>query len=658
MRRRAASLTYERQPVLSDDDLEKMMAHLAYRIRDINRTGTIESEQAAKEIEDYLKAPNGDFGFTQYQARLYSRTVLDVGENTIGLLVKQSPKELGFFHRALWEYLCSYHLSRLALTQQKEFIEKSCIDPQAHELILGLLQISNRSQDVRELVCCLQAKLEHLQPVDQFAVKLLLSEIAFGEFNCPANLAKEIAADAFEEIELGFWMPYRERLLKNVLNGLRSTPLKETVKAKLQTWFPCRQKWRENLFQAISHWSPTPETIEILWRGLHDEEFGNKRAAAKSLAAIAQGDVQIADRHIICGGIDLDERRQAAFSGLVVLNRLDIIVNAKEHNKEPCQIPVIHPLYINSPLLKLILENWQSIKTAFGEDLWSRLTKDTQNYSTLWIQLSLFADEYPVPCNELLEFLNSQTDRLTDINILRFLGRTRPKSSLLLEYCLDTLTGRSGEYSSLGEKMLVAAELLGENFGGDLTVLERILSNVRQDFFPPCWVITALAEGWHDREEFGRIFEQVFREGFEDILQEVIELHHAGYFALVCRKGTPDLMFNVLMQVFQQANTWMYIRDRSLIIRRLQTDEQFLEMLNNHLRRNPTVTERITILKLIARAKGISPELKNWCLDEVNAQVRSNSPPLTGIDLIAGGIRPLTHSLLDVLLGDSTSKVM
>lgn len=1099
MRRRAASLTNERQVDLSDDDLKKIIAYLAYRIRGINRTGTIESEQAVKEIEDYLKDPSGDFDLAQNQARLYSRTVLDVGENTIGLLVKQSPNEIGFFHRAFWEYLSSYHLSRLALTQQKEFLENFCIDPQAHEVILGLLQISNRSQDVRELVLCLQTKLECVQLIDQFAVKLLLSEIAFGEFNCPPNVAKEIAADAFKEIEFGFWMPHRERLLKNVFNGLRSTPLKETVKAKLKTWFPCQQRWRENIFQAISHWSPTPETIEILWKGLHDEEMGNKRAAAKSLAVIAQEDGQIADRliklannaladpytcavaidsllngwlsheamdnllaavrysaspelrlvaicgriakqthtqedhtellqlggwngeldyhwkhnvtsallngwtqapntktacleslqaerahpsrldpsialrvllagypqdeevaefcinqirhqeypfvgtdmdfqvwrllsqnfrdhtglaetidewlmrselshrapevsfaallgrtaqakakllsslnswvphwsanaliegwgiedpevaetltqmllgsadsasqishiapliisnsercrhrlleilrdpkcsrhdlvisgltaldetqsdievidcalelipnltlmtrdsvvlelfkkysfeprvrnlakqelsqrigdnvtlslnatiawayknddeikrqvlqsicplptqlrriiaislsdnsyddefslsmlklydhdheaeiktqasigyhtlskrlgrsletdietlsqNITCGGIDLEARRQAAFSGLVVLNRLDVVVNAKEHNEKPCQVPINHPLYLNPPLLKLILENWQDVKVAFGKELWSRLTRDTQNPGVLWTQLSLFADEYPIPCNELIEFLDSQSDRPTDPNILRFLGRTRPKSNLLLEYCLDALAGQNSQYDPSGERILVAAELLGENFRGDSIVLERILSNVRQGFFPPFWVIMALAEGWYDSDEFGRLSDQVLQVGFEENFQEEFELNNIGYFALVCRKGTSNLMFNFLSQVFQQANSRSYIRDHSLIVRRLQTDEQLLVMLNNHLQNSPSTTEKATIPGLIARARGLPPELRHWCFNEVNAQLQDNSPPLMGIDLIARGIRPITHSLLDVLL--------
>ena len=1076
------------------------MAYLAYSIRNINRAGTITSEQATKEIENYLKDPNGDFDLPQNQARLYSRNVLSISENVIGLLVKQSPKELSFLHRAFLEYLSSYHLSRLELNQQKEFIEKFCIEPQTHEVILGLLQISNRSQDVRELVRCLQDKLNCVLPVDKFTVKLLLSEIAFGEFNCPPNLAKEIATGTFEEIELGFWMPHRERLLKNVLGGLRSTPLKETVKTKLEAWFPCRQRWRANVFEAISHWPPTAKTIDSLWKGLHDEDFGNKRAAAKSLAVIAQGDTQLVDRliklvtdavtdlytcavaleallngwlsheaidnllaaarystspelrvvaiigkiakqvhtpedytellklgtwnsaldyhwkqdvisalingwiqlpeiktvcldslqerlgnpskldpsialpvliagypqdddvaefcinqlqqekypfvaagvddyniwrllahnfrdhpnlvkaidewllrpeqnfneskvsfaalvgrtpraksrllsllnssfphwiaqaliegwgledskvidgltrkllgstssaskishlapyilknpeecrhrlleilhspkcfrhdlvlsglrlledtqgdvevidytlallpnlkgsirdlivvellkkypldprirnlakqelsyrgdnvtfslnatiaiaykddeeikhqilqslcplpnqlrkiistslsnnscddelslsilklyaqeyeaeiktqasigyhtllkklgrnldtdierlsqNIICGGIDFEAQRQAAFSGLIVLNRFDIIVNSKEHNISSCQILSNYFLYSNPPLLKLILENWQDLKDAFGDELFPRLIGEKHNPVTLWTKLSSFADEYPAPCSELIEFLSNQSDRLTDPNILRFLGRTRPKSNLLLEYCLTALAGQSNQYDPSGERILVAAELLGENFGGDLTILERIASNTKKDFPPPSWVIIALAEGWHDSEDFGRIFDQVFQEGVERFLQEEMTLLSLRHQALIYRKGTSDLVFNVLRRLFQYADSRNQIRDRSLIIQRLQTDEKLLEMLINHLQESPTDTEKATIPKLIGKARGVSLWLRNWCSDELNAQLISDFS-CVGIDLITGGLRPLTHSLLDVILSD------
>jgi NACHT domain len=1103
MRRRAASVTNETPIDLSDDDLKKIMAYLAYKIRGINGTGIIESEQAVHAIEEHLKNPEGDFDFEQNKARIYSRNVLEVGENTIGLLVKQSPTDLGFFHRAFWEYLSSYHLSRLTLSEQKKFLEDFCNDPQSHEVILGLLQISNRPQDVKELVQCLQRKKELVHLADRISVELLLSEVAFGEFNCPPNLSKEIAANVFEEIEFGFWMPQRERLLKNVLDGLRSTSLKETVKSKIKTWFPSHRRYKRNVFQAISSWPPTTETIEILWKGIHDEDFGNKSASAISLAEIAQGNLLIADRLIklinnpladsytcavaidslingwssheaigeilviasssispelrliaICGkisknihckedyeellllgssnselhyswkykvvsalldgwknsseikliclerlkanqvnlsprldqsiafqillsgypqdvevanfcvdqirqkypfagsemdyqawqllsenfeshiglaeaidewivrpeqeyhevevayaallgktaraksvlisslkssfslwsadalikgwGIDdpdihhvlenillgdassaskiahlapliindnkkcylrlmdilydskcsrhdlvlsglnsskgkqtnskvvnylidlmpnltersrhlisqqlfsiepddprimsiakqelsksggdsiivrdhyiaqiykdseeirfqisnslfslpnylrriiasslsennydddfslsmlklydyeenveiktqssigyhtllnkigevskedievvsqnivnggiVDGRRQAAFSGLVVLERLDIVIDSKGYDQKPCRIIIddFSPR-INSPLLKLILENWSNIKSAFGLELWARLSR-TENPDDLWEQLSLFADEYPTACNELINFLNNNSNNLIGSNTLRFLGRVCPNSRLLLDYCLNALLNPTQDHSRW-ENILVATELLGENFGGDRNVLERIISNSKNDSLFPFGVILALAEGWHDSKEFNDLFNENFQSKFKSFFDKNNNLHYSEYFALICRKGHSDWVFKAIIEIIDNSNTHNYIRDRSFIIRRLQTDEDLYEMLINYLDGNITNTEKSTIAKLIAKARGISPKLRQWCLNELQNQLQNNSN-CVGLDLFSRGLRPLTHSLLDILLSDSTSNTV
>ena len=119
---------------------------------------------------------------------------------------------------------------------------------------------------------------------------LLLSEIAFSDFNCTPKLAKEIAGDVFSQVELSSWMPHRQRLLQQVLNGLRSTKVRELVKSNLTRWFPCRARSRDGIFNAMAKWPMSEEVINCLFKGLHDEEEWNQIAAAEALAHLARGD--------------------------------------------------------------------------------------------------------------------------------------------------------------------------------------------------------------------------------------------------------------------------------------------------------------------------------------------------------------------------------
>lgn len=163
---------------------------------------------------------------------------------------------------------------------------------------------------------CVKDKLEVVNTVEGYNIELLLSEIVFGDFNCPAGIAIELASDVFEQIETGSWIPHRERLLQHVLYGLRSTKVKELVKPKLRSWFPCRRRW--GVFSAMANWPQDPEVVECLWKGIHDEESDNQRAAARALADIAGGDSEIGNRiaSLACNAVD-PKTRAAAIEALL-----------------------------------------------------------------------------------------------------------------------------------------------------------------------------------------------------------------------------------------------------------------------------------------------------------------------------------------------------
>lgn len=293
-RRRTASLTDELSAELSDEEVRDALAYLAYRLQEETGHGVVDQEQALRAVREHLKDEDTGLGLELSEARRLGRTVVEVGGGAVGLLVERAPGEIGFFHRALQEYLAARHLARLPLEEQADVIEQRCSDSQWREVVLGTLHLTRRTEDVDRLVGRVRGR--SFDEVERLYARSLLAEIAFGDFGCTAALTKAIAREAFEQVEVGEWMPQRRELLRHALEGLRSTRLREQVKVKLRTWFPAREQFREGLFAAIGTWPRTSEAVDTLFRGMHDEEPANQRAAGRSLSAMASGDGPVADR--------------------------------------------------------------------------------------------------------------------------------------------------------------------------------------------------------------------------------------------------------------------------------------------------------------------------------------------------------------------------
>ena len=205
--------------------------------------------------------------------------------------MSRSQSEIGFFHRSAQEYLTACHIAGLPLEEQVGVVRTHCSDPQWSEVLLCLIHLTRRPADVQEFAETIRARCRH--PVDQMGAELLLAEAAFGGFNCSIALARDIASTTFEHIETGAWMPFRERLLQRVLDGMRSAKGRGTIESKLPEWFPSRFDHRPAIFRAMDGWTKGPDILLSLVRALQDEDAGVQRSAAHSLACIAGRDPEI-----------------------------------------------------------------------------------------------------------------------------------------------------------------------------------------------------------------------------------------------------------------------------------------------------------------------------------------------------------------------------
>lgn len=281
-------------PGLTTDEVKSVLAYLAYIIQCEHPGGVLKDDIAKNIVKDYLQNNVFGFGWEAPETKKYSEMLIEAGKASLGLIVRKSPREVGFYHRSFLEYLAACHISRLPLQDQLDLVKARFTDPQWQQVVLALFQRTERASDVAELIGTIKSNVSN--PVERHMAQLISSEVTFGSFNCSPDLAKTLSQECFQEIEFGHWMPHRERLLKRTLNGLHTARTREMVKSKLAIWFPERISMFADIFAAMEDWPNRPEVVECLFKGLHSEHLSNKLSSAKSLANIAKGDATVGNR--------------------------------------------------------------------------------------------------------------------------------------------------------------------------------------------------------------------------------------------------------------------------------------------------------------------------------------------------------------------------
>jgi len=309
-RQRSAQIG-DRPNALDADDLRAIFGLLAFELHRGQSSGILDKERARSLVEDYLEDEENGLGLEHSRALPLSRNFLDISQNTLGVLVERTPVDVGFFHRTFQEHLAAYWVSRMSPEKQLELVKDMSSDPQWSEVILALCYMTrHRPLEVKVLVEAIVDRCRTSPQANRYRISQLLAEIVFGNFNCPTPLARKLAHDTFEEIELGSWISHRAILLRHALSGLRTTALRDIVQSKVRGWLPCYSLLRTRLLNALSEWVPSQDLKNCFVRNLHDEELSNRRVAASGIVRIGSADASLAERlvRIAASSVNPDAR--------------------------------------------------------------------------------------------------------------------------------------------------------------------------------------------------------------------------------------------------------------------------------------------------------------------------------------------------------------
>ena len=276
---------------LNQENRERALARLAWETHDSSGSDALDKTIARNALQDFCET---HLYKTPGEALEIAEELLAIGAEAVGILVEKSSVDIGFLHRSFQEFLAAKHLSNLPFEQQKEAVKERFENPQWHDVFLCLCHLNTRVGEVDDFV----AIIENMElPIEmELDRQSFLTEIAFGDLHCSANIARRLAEETFEIIETGVQERTRERLVEHALDGLESDALRSLVESSIQRWYPLRHPYRQGFYEAVATWHPNDKTQSILWRGLLDEDDWNQRTAAESLAKVFGGDPSVVER--------------------------------------------------------------------------------------------------------------------------------------------------------------------------------------------------------------------------------------------------------------------------------------------------------------------------------------------------------------------------
>ena len=358
--------------------------------------------------------------------------------------------------------------------------------------------------------------------------------------------------------------------------------------------------------------------------------------AIQTLGLATAAHVDTLREAILRTGLYHECRQQAAFAGLVALGQIGAL-EAEGVGDEVRPDLIFHSLKApNLPLIRLVLENWEETRSVFAETL-------DQADGSIWDMLCTLADEYPLPRDEALRFFERRGDVFPRSNELRFLARVRPGSTLVLNKCMRALGIGESTVRGIVPEVIVAAEILGEQFSSDHEVRVRIDAEC-QGSWGTAPAILALCEVWPESPTLALAYDPQILQGRHDAFT------FAAALRLACVRGSTaevDGIIENLLTSFRGVRTADLIAPP--IVRRLRYDDELFTNLKARLFADPSPSQKASFPRLLSAARGISPELREWGLAEIARQVGTDGLSEIGFDLVSGTYRAVWHSLMDVI---------
>lgn len=346
-------------------------------------------------------------------------------------------------------------------------------------------------------------------------------------------------------------------------------------------------------------------------------------------------------------GPHMDERRRAAVAGLIVIGNIEPLRDENRIHRGSSDRAVVSLASVfepNLPLIRLVLDHWKMLTATLGPHLPVRLRGRLSDEDDFWRNVCLAAAEFPEVHAEILSQLESSETLLQEPEVLGFLATIRPRSQFLLQASARAVQGGLGDSFHGIWKLLAAVRILVEHFGGDQRALDALLEDRRGGSYAD-GVIIALSLGWPDHELVSEAFQDLRTDGY-------YRRSPGAQFAITYARASATELVSRLplhLDYGENGSAWIARLLEDPLKFRLRRDQPLAAEIFAVLRGSASPSMKATCPRMLALAGRMTAELREWALAELERQVRSGSADELGFDLAAGEVRPVKHSLLDLL---------
>ena len=346
-------------------------------------------------------------------------------------------------------------------------------------------------------------------------------------------------------------------------------------------------------------------------------------------------------------GPNYDDRRAAAFGGLLALGRIDVFAVAKEkRDDEALTIDLVERFKDYAPALELAAERWEELETAKGDCPLSRFSRWKDNSAGFWSAFAPYLGRSSRLKTRFLEFCEDESVVL-GAPLLVALSRLAPGSSLLLDCCKRALAAEFDAQKQspfdAAQTMVVASKCLAAQFSEDSSAVAAIIASCER-LGSERGALVGLVSHWPDHEVVVREYRKlVERQGRSELLD-------CAQLWLLSAQGTREQVSTALAWFVtrSESSPWDFPEDALEAFRaRLKRDPEVEETLAQLARDNDEPSIRASTVRLLASMS----TRQSWDLarELLSAECRRTGPPRFALDILTNRIRPARELMRDVL---------
>ena len=284
---------------LPADDVRQVLAHLAFQWQERGEFAPVPDSTVRADLVTALKDP-GHLAMDAPSAARMARTLTEIAEGHLGVLVRYGHQDLGFLHRVFLEELAAEHAAdQLPADDRRDLFARRACDPRWSQVLLGVLWRTRRPAENSALLQVIADQADDSRP-GSLAARELLAEAVFAGFRLPAADTARHALTVLDAIEAHPHIVHRQRLLTASVAGLPS-PAGRFLRERLPRWTLAPHPLPPGLFHHLGRAADDTELGEPLWpvlvAALAMEDLSCASSAAIALASRygATGDTQARD---------------------------------------------------------------------------------------------------------------------------------------------------------------------------------------------------------------------------------------------------------------------------------------------------------------------------------------------------------------------------